>query len=199
MILREETAFPTSALPLAELKAHLRLGTGFGTEDLQDTVLIQAMRAAHAAIEGRTGKGLIERQFSLQLDRWRGLDKHCLPIAPVSAISEVIIYDRLGAGTTIDPTRYGLTRDDQRPAFIATGGCLPTIPMGGEARLTLTAGYGPQWASLPADLGQAVLILAAHYYENRGQGDITAKVLPDAVRGLIERYRTVRLFGGACP
>ena len=47
------------ALPLAALRDHLRLGTGFGDDSLQDGVLEQALRGAIAAIEGRTEKALI--------------------------------------------------------------------------------------------------------------------------------------------
>jgi len=39
MILIEDTTIPDTALPLAEFKAHLRLGTGFGDEALADSVL----------------------------------------------------------------------------------------------------------------------------------------------------------------
>ena len=56
MMLIEETAVPLAALPLAEFKAHLRLGTGFADDDIQDPVLESFLRAAMAAIEARTGK-----------------------------------------------------------------------------------------------------------------------------------------------
>ena len=62
-MLIEETAVSPAALPLAEFKAHLRLGTGFADDDIQDPVLESFLRAAIAAIEGRTGKMLLERIF----------------------------------------------------------------------------------------------------------------------------------------
>ena len=39
MMLIEETTVPDAALPVDEFKAHLRLGTGFGEDNLQDSVL----------------------------------------------------------------------------------------------------------------------------------------------------------------
>jgi uncharacterized phiE125 gp8 family phage protein len=63
MMLIEETTVPDAALPVAEFKAHLRLGTGFGDDALQDPVLRSFLRAAMAAIEARTGKVLITRPF----------------------------------------------------------------------------------------------------------------------------------------
>ena len=46
MMLIEETTVPEAALPLAEFKAHLRLGTGFSDDDVQDPVLPGFLRAA---------------------------------------------------------------------------------------------------------------------------------------------------------
>ncbi len=40
MILHETTPVPDSALPLEAFRTHLRLGTGFGEDSLQDAVLL---------------------------------------------------------------------------------------------------------------------------------------------------------------
>ena len=66
-MLIEETTVPDAALPVDEFKAHLRQGTGFGEDTLQDEVLRSFLRASIAAIEARTGKVLMERAFSWTL------------------------------------------------------------------------------------------------------------------------------------
>ena len=48
MMLIEQTTVPTTALPLQAFKDHLRLGTGFGAETLQDGLLESHLRAAIA-------------------------------------------------------------------------------------------------------------------------------------------------------
>ena len=63
MMLIEESQLPEAALPVAALRRHLRLGTGFAEDDLQDAVLGSFLRAALAAIEARTGKALMARGF----------------------------------------------------------------------------------------------------------------------------------------
>ena len=60
----------------------------------------------------------------------------------------------------------------------------------------MLAGYGPEWSDLPADLGQAVLLLAAYYYEFRHDASSHAPAMPVGVLALIESHRTVRLFMG---
>src|SRR6056297_1223845 len=64
MMLIEETTVPQSALPLGLFKEHLRLGSGFSDDGLQDGLLEGFLRSAMAAIEGRTSKVLIERDFA---------------------------------------------------------------------------------------------------------------------------------------
>ena len=71
MMLVEETTVPHSALPVAQFKDHLRLGSGFPTMDCRTPCWKAILRAAMAAIEARTGKILIEREFSWTLTAWR--------------------------------------------------------------------------------------------------------------------------------
>ncbi|KAA0920169.1 hypothetical protein FLO80_03345 [Aquicoccus porphyridii] len=196
MMLIEETAVPLAALPVDEFKAHLRLGSGFAEDSLQDAVLESFLRAAIAAIEARTGKILIERGFSWVLTQWRDQAGQALPVAPVRAITEVVLVDRGEAEEVVDPALYRLDRDMQRPRLRPVGTLLPNIPGAGSVRIGFIAGFGAGWGDLPSDLAQAVLLLAAHYYEYRHETSLGEGCMPFGVTSLIERYRTVRLFAG---
>ncbi|MDT8326186.1 MAG: head-tail connector protein [Roseovarius sp.] len=196
MMLIEETAVPLAALPLAEFKAHLRLGTGFADDDIQDPVLESFLRAAMAAIEGRTGKVLIEREFSWGLSAWRDSEGQALPVAPVSAILSLSLRNRADEADLVSPDHYRLEQDAHRPVLRPGGTMLPMIAPGGTVEIVFRAGYGATWGDLPADLAQAVLLLAAHYYEYRHETGLAGGCMPFGVSSLIERYRTVRLLGG---
>lgn len=196
MMLSEVTPVPDTALPLAEFKAHLRLGTGFGEAGLQDPVLSGFLRAALAAIEGRTGKALITREFLLEVRHWRDRARMLLPIAPVATINAVHLRDAAGTETLLDPASYHLEADSHRPRLCPAGALLPAIPAGGSARISLQAGMAADWGSLPADLGQAVMLLAAHYYEHRSDTGLHGGCMPFGVTSLIERYRSLRLVAG---
>lgn len=196
MMLNEETAVPAAALPLAEFRDHLRLGTGFADPGAEDAALEMHLRAAMAAIEGRTGKVLLARDYLLVLDRWRGEAGQALPVSPVASVSVVRMRDRMGGAAVVDPARYRLVRDLARPRLEAVGGVMPPIPAGGAVEIAFSAGFGPGWAALPADLAQAVLLLAAQYYEFRHDGVGGGGAMPFGVMALIERWRTVRSLGG---
>lgn len=197
MLLTELTTVPTAALPIDGFKDHLRLGSGFTDDGLQDDILDGFLRAAIAAIEARTGKILVERDFSWTLTAWRDDLRQPLPLAPVNDILQVVLTTRVGDDVLIPADRYGLERDDQRPALVSSASCLPTIPPGGSIRIELRAGFGAVWSEVPADLRQAVMMLAAHFYEFRHETALNGDTMPFGVSALIERYRTVRLFLGA--
>ncbi|MCR8546586.1 head-tail connector protein [Salipiger sp. P9] len=197
MMLIEETQVPDAALPVEALKRHLRLGSGFAEDDVQDAVLGSFLRAALAAIEARTGKALIARGFVWTLHGWRDAEAAVFPVAPVSAVSQLSVVDRFGAAEVIDPASYRLEADGQAPRLRPQGTALPAIPEGGAAEIRFTAGYGAAFDDLPADLAQAVLLLAAHYYEYRDETALGQGCMPFGVTSLIARYRPVRMGFGA--
>lgn len=197
MMLIEETSVPDTALPVEQFKAHLRLGTGFGEDSLQDEVLKGFLRAAIAAIEARTGKALIERGFSWTLTGWRDRSGQVLPMAPVTDVAQVTLADALGVETVLDAGLYRLEADSQRPKLRPVGAWLPNVATGGAVRISFDAGFATDWGGLPADLGQAVLLLAAHYYEYRHETKLGDGCMPFGVTSLIQRYRNVRISFGA--
>lgn len=183
-----------SALPVTALRAHLALGRGFADEAAQDDLLRAVLRAAIRAIEGRISKVLLTRSFKLRLARWRSGAAQTLPLAPVTDVAQVALIDRTGAAVVVSPTRWHLHRDAHRPRIVASAALLPTIPSQGAVEITFDAGFGPDWADVPADLAQAVFLLATRLYEHRGGAE--AGITPD-VAALVAPYRSVRLFGGA--
>ena len=196
MILTEVTTIPALALPVQGLKDQLRLGSGFSDAGLQDGLIEAYLRAALAAVEGRIGKALITRQFRWRTEDWRSLSEQALPLAPVVSVGSVTVFDAAGAATVLGATSYALVPDTHRPKLVARGLLFPDVPMDGRVEIVFDAGFGPVWADVPADLQQAVLRLAAGFYENRHDGAGQTAALPPSVQTLIERWRTVRVLGG---
>ncbi|MDE4192781.1 head-tail connector protein [Phaeobacter gallaeciensis] len=197
MILTDVAPLPDSALPLEAFKAHLRLGTGFPEDSLQDGVLNGFLRAALSAIEARTGKILITRSFTWEQTRWRNAEAEILPVAPVTSVTEIVMRDSEGGEVIVDPALYRLERDTHHPKLCPQRGFLPIVAKGGSVRVSFAAGLAPDWGGLPADLAQAVLMLAAHYYEYREDTGLHGGCMPFGVTSLIERYRAIRLSLGA--
>jgi len=196
-MLVEVTGVPDAALPVARLREHLRLGTGFGEDGLQDPVLAGFLRAAMAAIEGRTGKVLIARDFLYSRGAWGFADRQPLPVAPVSEVALVAVVDAAGVETALPETGWRLVHDAARPLVMAVGVAFPAVPQGGEVRIGFRAGFGDTFADVPPDLQQAVMMLAAHYHEFRHDTGLGEGCMPFGVTALIERFRVMRIGGGA--
>ncbi|HRO11728.1 head-tail connector protein [Amaricoccus sp.] len=197
MILTEVSAPPAAAVPVRAFAEHLRLGSGFADDGSEDAVLELYLRAAMAAIEARLGRVLLARDFSCTVSRWREDACQALPVGPVRSVAEVRLVDAEGAETVVEPGAWSVMRDSQRPRLVGKfGRSLPRIPRSGRAEIRFSAGFGEGWEEVPADLRQAVFLLAAHFYENRAEGAAAAGAMPFGVLVLIEAYRATRIGGG---
>jgi uncharacterized phiE125 gp8 family phage protein len=193
MDLIETSSVADTDLPVVAFRAHLRLGAGFADAATGDPLLTQYLRAAIAAIEARTGKVLLSHDFRMTVSRWRWPDAQALPVAPVSAVASVTLIDGDGNATVADAGRWRLIVDRHRPQIVATGAILPQVPTNGTAQVDFTAGFGATWDAVPDDLAQAVMLLAAQYYEGRmgvHQG------LPGMVESLLTRWMPMRITAG---
>lgn len=192
MIVTETTPVAQSALPVARLKEHLRLASGFAEDQIQDALLAGFLRAALTAIETRTSKALIRRAFTLTLKDWAPRTR--LPMAPVAAITAVALKEG-GTMSALPASQYALEEDAQAPVMI--GHDLPGMGAGRSLVISLEAGYAASFDAIPADLAQAVMMLAAHYYEYRNETALGAGCMPFGVTALIEGYRPLRIGMGA--
>jgi uncharacterized phiE125 gp8 family phage protein len=195
-MLMEQSQIDVSVLPIAQFTDHLRVGTGFDDDGVQDGVLETYLRVAIAAVEARTSKVLIERDYSWTLSAWRDFGSQTLPVAPVSEITSLTLVDRSAVETVIDTDKYLLDTDTHGPRIVSSSFVLPSISVGGKAKIEFTAGYGASWDAVPADLAHAVMLLASHYYEHRHETATSEGTMPFGVNTLLERYRNIRLFGG---
>lgn len=188
-ILKEIEKTNQNFLPIAGFKEHLKLGSGFNDDTLQDNLVAEQLRAALAMIEAYLGKAISRRNFSLTLSEWAEPLVQILPIAPVKTLISLKIIDKTGEETISDISDFMLVSDFERPRLIALSRSFPAIPQNGLAQLIFTAGLTENWADLSSDIAQAVMITATHFYENRqGNGK-----LPDMVRALLEKHRIRRL------
>ncbi len=196
MMLTEQGTIPPEDLPVAAFRDHLRLGTGFADDAVQDGVLAGFLRAALAAIEARTGKALMEREFLWKVTRGVTGEALTLPLAPVSAVVRLSVVDADGVAVDVPQSAWRLIPDGSAPCLLSLSGSFPAAPRGGLIEVVFLAGYGPEWSDLPGDLAQAVLMLAAHYYEYRHDTGLAAGCMPFGVSSLIERHRTMRIGMG---
>lgn len=193
MILTETSLAAVNPVPLDEFAAHLRLAQGFADDAAEDALLELYLRNATSVVEARIGKALVRREFKLQVTAWNRDGRVVLPVGPVAAITSLSFVR--GVDTiALTSGAWSLESASSRQLLAgAGGGALPAIPDGHVAELAFDAGFGETWNDVPGDLRQAVMLLAAHYYENRYGETEPGQGIPVAVQALLETQRPVRL------
>ena len=101
-----------------------------------------------------------------------------------------------GGATTLPAASYHLDGLAMPPRIVLASLVTPTPDVVAEGiAVRFTAGYGSLAADVPHPIRHALLLLVAHWFENREpfiEGAMP-KSFPDAVIGLLEPYRVRRL------
>ena len=115
--------------------------------------------------------------------------------APVKTLDAVRVYKSDGTTLGLDLAGFALDKISAPARLTFTRGALPAPerPVAG-IEIDVTCGYGDA-ADVPEALRQAIRLLVAHWYENRGLIAVGHEVamLPQTVASLIAPYRVVAL------
>lgn len=184
---------PTAAVvSLGLLKQHLRL-----VDAAEDGYLQQLLDVAQEHCDGPDGdlgRALLTSTWRFALDAWPNAGKAIeLPLPPLQSVDAITYVDANGATQTLAPSVYQVV--DNGPSkcsqvFLATGQSWPTIRSQPAAILvTITAGWAlPK--DVPARIGQAILMMATHWYENRAPiGSTDLQEIPLGIRHLLTPLR----------
>lgn len=185
---------PPAAEPvtLAEAKALLRIDHAD-----EDALISSLTLAARMHLERVLSLAMISQGWSLMLDRWPA-GPVSLTLLPVVAVTAVTVFDADGTPQAIPPGDIELDTAS-RPARLARKSTVVTWPAPGRAvngiEIAFSAGFGAAGASVPEPLRQAVLRLAADWYEQRTSVEVTdtSLPLPTAVASLVSPYRARRI------
>lgn len=179
------------AVTVSEFEDHLNFEDGH--PDSRD-FLESFIRAAQLRIERATGRALTHADYLLTLD---GLPSSIiLPRDPVVSVASVQYLDADWQWQTLASDQYfvsGLGKDSGVAIIPAKDVTWPAVGLANAGvRITFNAGYGADAYDVPSDLKGAVLMLAAHLYENREASIIGMAVneMPMGVEDAIQTYRT---------
>lgn len=187
------TIEPPAIQPITTNEARAQSALTNGCDDVQ---LARMIEQAVGYFENATKRRLIEQTVVLGLDRCPG-GVFDLPVGPVSAITKAEVRTATNA-TTGEQTFTEIARPglvgmaSQRAYWPCSFTSWPTIDRGPESlRLTLTCGFGTKPANVPAVIRGALLLLVAHFFENREATIVgtTASELPFGVNDVIEHYK----------
>lgn len=178
---------------LAEARAHSRLS---GNDE--DANLAGYLMAARQHVENYTGRALISRSYDLSIDSgWPLVNwekRIILPLPPLVSVTSVKYLDTSGVQQTLSSALYQVTLGDMFGEIVpAYGAAWPGVRCQRDAVVVrFVTGYGSNPGDVPEPIRQAILLLTAHYFENR-EGVVlgsAAAELPLGVCALLANYRT---------
>jgi uncharacterized phiE125 gp8 family phage protein len=183
------TAPAIEPVSLAEAKAFLRV-----EHDDDDGVITPLIASARLYVEAQTRRALVTQQWRLTLDAWPRSGRIAVRPAPLQSLDAVNVYDDEDIAHAVDVTAFVLDAAGSNLAFAPWALPQPSRRAAGIA-LDITAGYGDAAIDVPEPLRQAIRLLTAHWYDNRGLAvpGATIATLPATVPALLSPYRMVAL------
>lgn len=176
---------------LADAKSWLRVDAG------DDDELIQALIvSARMTLEAYTRRFFITQSWRLVFDVWPTSTQTAatlaLPFAPFQSLTAIRLFDANDNTQLLAPTTYRAppASEGGRIVFIATP---PTPGRSADGiEIDFSVGYGARAEDTPEPLRRALLMLVAHWRENRG--DAAGAALPPTVATLAKPFRRERLL-----
>jgi uncharacterized phiE125 gp8 family phage protein len=182
------TVTPPASEPvsLAEAKLFLRID-----QDVEDTLIATLIGAARTAVEAACGRALITRRVRESLDIWRrdAVGGAVLGLGPVVDVIAVRLLADNGSQSVIDPERYRLEGNRDRPRLVFAAGVPATLRTAGGIEIEYDAGFADDASDLPVALRLATLQVVASLYDARlGQAP-----MPETARALVRPFAPARL------
>ena len=170
-----------------EAKLHCRIDAS-----TEDSLIAFWIETARLQCEDISRRAFITRTYTAFLDCWPcGLFE--LPYPPLLAVSSIKYYDDLGnPAATFNASNYQVDAHSE-PGRVALKSAAnwpsTTLRDINGVEIIYTAGYGSNATDVPDRYKAAMLLLIAHYYENResvivGQG-VSVSQLPQGVYDLL--------------
>lgn len=182
------TITPPASEPvsLAEAKLFLRVDHAH-----EDELIVMLITAAREAVEAAIGRALITRRVRESLDIWvrEAAQGAVLGLGPVTNVVAVRLLADNGSQSVLDPERYRLDGNRDRPRLVFASGVPATLRQIGGIEIEYDCGYADEAAELPVALRLATMQIIASLYELR----LGEAGLPETARALLRPFAPVRL------
>ena len=178
----------TTPISLAEAKQQMRIESS--DDDAYITRLIAAA-IAYTDARGALGRAMITQKWAQSF--YEHESRVYLKIVPANSLTAVKYYDTSNVLQTATTADYMLVADDDW-AYVepVSGKTWPsTYNRTNAIRLEFEAGYGAAASDVPQQVRHALLLLVAHWYENREEtSDKPPQSIPFGFEMLLNTERT---------
>jgi len=177
---------------LSEAKAHLKVESS-----VDDTSVTRLIITARQYVEKQIDRVLIDQTWLVYSNSWPRDGEQSLIVSPVSSVVNLRTFSVDDIASVIDPSHYYFDQaSDPQKLVLRTSRswAMPGRKVNG-IEIEVIAGYGAGGDAVPGPLRQAILMLVAHWYENRQpscSGMPQESFLP-ALQTLLTPYKRIKL------
>lgn len=161
-----QTVAPASEpVTLGELRDQLRIDGG--TNDSELTVLNEAARMN---VEHHQKRQLITATYTLKMDAFPLADTIWMPVPPLISVGSISYEDIDGETQTFAASKYQVEISGERGSItLEPDESWPDTESQRRNAVTITfdAGYGTAGSDVPRETRLAIMMLVAHWFENR--------------------------------
>jgi uncharacterized phiE125 gp8 family phage protein len=179
-------------ITLAEAKAHLRVDASG-----EDSLIQSLIMASRLHIEAALDLALITQSWRHQRDVWPPSRVLILPLRPIQSLTAVTLHDDDATSRALNASDFVVDGHANPARLVWRGnGAVPAAGIiANGIEIDIVAGYGDAATDVPQPIRQALLLLIAHWYENREPVEIgaTATTIPASVSELLMPYRRRQL------
>ena len=158
------TAPAAEPVTTSEAKLHMRVD-----HSTEDTYIAALIKLARADVERITNLALINQTWDWFLDDFP-VSPFKIPYYPLASITSIKWKNKIGTEATVTNTNY-VVDIKSRPGRVKliSSYSWPTDELYPLNAITIrfVAGFGASGSYVPEKYRQAILLLVAHYYENR--------------------------------
>lgn len=165
MGLTQTVAPAAEPVTLAELLDHLRIG-----DDEDDAELTILNQTARENVEHQQKRQLITATYEYTLDRFPPGDTIVMPVPPLISVASISYEDLAGDTQTFAAAKYQVETTGERGSItLEPDESWPDTESQRRNAVTITfdAGYGTSGSDVPINTRLAIMMLVAHWFENR--------------------------------
>lgn len=164
-------------ITVAEARRQVRV-----LETAEDAEIFGYLKAATTYAEKTTGRSYATQTYRLALDAFpTGGGSILLTPGPVLSVSEVTYADDENLPVVMPPADYWLDASGADGLLWPAASWATSYARSDAVKVTFTTG-----AECPEDVKHAILLLTAHFYENR-----TGAILPPGIESLLGLHRRI--------
>ena len=182
-----DTGPAVEPVTLDEVKASLKI------DDSDENALLTALiTAARERVEASCRRAVITQAWDFILDEAPA--EIVIPLPPLQVVNGITVIAEDGTETTVDEDIYVVDAGGSQPGRVRLKpGCSWPDHRGfASFVVNFDAGYGDAAADVPAPIRQAMLVIVAHMFENRGDAK-AAEEMPALAAVLLQPYRIFNL------